>query len=165
MLPSPLPPHCPSCKTALIPPESDFYGSPDYLAHQLQTHQEEALSRVRGVGEPKTEADSKKLQAEQEVAGKKLEKLLAELARWARVCPTEDKLAALFDAQLIMQNAMHANMSIDTLRKLTAMGKHIGKIATAIEDYFRHGGEPHDPEARRVPTHTEYDSGGEEKPD
>lgn len=138
---------CSVCNTPLTPPSNQFFGSPDYLWHQKEMHLDEMDS-----SRPTTKT--------KDIDIKKIEELELAFSDWARVCPMEDKVAALRDAQVIMSNALHAPMNVDDIRKLTTIGKAIGKISHTIEEYFRSGGQIHDRKIGRVQAWPEDDDGG-----
>ena len=122
---------CPTCSTPLTPPDNSFFGSPDYLWHQREMHLDGC--------------DTTRVTAKTKVHDlKKIEEIELALTDWARRCPSEDKMAALRDAQLILSNIVHAPVSPDELRQITSLGTAIGKLAHAAEEFFRHGGQVYD---------------------
>lgn len=154
-LPLPLPKECPSCAHVIVPPENPYFGSPDYLAHQLDKYESELNPRyIDPEAKDATEADKKKLEG-----------VRVQYIKWARDCPLEDKLAALMDARLLLSQVIHSSTKIDHLRQITTLGKSIGKIAESIEHYFRSGGSHHDTEARSIlgPAYDTGDGSGVEK--
>jgi len=139
-LPLPLPKECPSCSHVIVPPENPYFGSPDYLAHQLDKYELELNPRyLDPEAKYPTETDTRKL-----------EDVRIQHVKWARDCPLEDKLAALMDARLILSQIVHSSTKTENLRQITTLGKSIGKIAESIEQFFRCGGAHHDADTRPV---------------
>lgn len=55
-------------------------------------------------------------------------------------CSDEDRVAAMKDAWLTIQNIMHSNSSVEGIRNVVKIGKRIGELAAAIEAYVAKGG-------------------------
>lgn len=55
-------------------------------------------------------------------------------------CSDEDRLFALLDAWLVIQNLLISNASADCMRAVTSTGKRIGELSLAIENYILKGG-------------------------
>jgi len=138
---------CNSCNTPLAPPDNAYFGSPDYLWHQRDAHMSEVDSTHPG-GKAKVTDEGK------------MQEITDAWFDWARRCPMEDKVAALRDAQLILQQALHAPIPARDLQQITTLGKAIGKLATAVEEYFRVGGGIHDRKIGRVSAQPEDDGRG-----
>jgi len=138
---------CQVCNTPLAPPNNEYFGSPDYLWHQREMHLDNCDT-------------SRPTALTKEHNLKKIEEMELALSSWARVCPIDDKIAALRDAHLILSNVVHAPVGVDDIRKLTTIGKAIGKLAQAVEDYFRSGGQIYDREIGRVQAWPDDNDGG-----
>ena len=103
--------------------EANQYASPDYLYYQKVDF---TAIAVKGIPEKDVERRYKAS-----------EDLNAELVVWLRSCPEEDKLAALHDAHMHLKYAVVSPMKVDTLRNIVTMGKHVGALATNIENYLK----------------------------
>jgi len=140
---------CGVCNTPLTPPKNNFFGSPDYIWYQREMHLDN-LDTSRPTSKTKTH-DLKKIE-EMELA----------LTDWVRMCPVEDKVAAMRDAQVILSNAVHAPLEVRDIQKLISIGKAIGKLSESLETYFRSGGQIYDRKIGRVQTWVENDGGGDQ---
>jgi len=127
----PIPPRCPYCERLLEKYKSEYFGSPDYLSFQI-----DELYKKLGPFDPK----SGKTIKWPEDNKKKYFLAKEDLEKWARKCPEEDKLAALQDALLIMQNIVHSDSDRTVIKAVSRVGQQIGQLAEAIENYFKHGG-------------------------
>lgn len=127
---------CPSCGRILRGPKDPFFTSPVYLYHQR-------ASVLKKINEDKLVVDPQK----KNVAASDVQ---SKLHKWARSCPTEDKVAAVFDAGLIMENIIHTQTPTEDIGKIVSIGKKIGELANALDQYFKAGGSPYDREIRQL---------------
>lgn len=149
-LPYPVPDTCPACNYHIKPAKNPYFATPDFLTFQMDDYRQSYDEDSRG-------ADAKPLSPSDK---KKFEDIKKQLVVWARECPTEDKLAALSDAHLIMRHALYAVMDGDALKSLIDIGKQIGKMAEAADNFIRSGGALYEPETRPVPADYGSDGGG-----
>jgi hypothetical protein len=95
---------------------------------------------------------------------KKWREIQAHFRQWLRDCPDEDKICALRDATFVMMNVVHSSATPSTISSITKLAKQIGKLGEALDNYYRFGGETHDPEVGRVQADAGDTGGGEETP-
>lgn len=125
---------CPHCGVFLATPANPYFTSPDYVYYQKQDVLEQ---------NPKKKDDPDFM--------KGLDKAMTD---WGVQAPLEDRLGALYDSMLYMSTCLHAPIPTEIVKKMTAVGKQIGRLAESVENYFKNGGEPYDREIGRVPTDT-----------
>jgi hypothetical protein len=123
---------CPNCGREFTSHESKFFTSPIFLCRQLESHEQNLH-----LGSIKEQRDFEKVE---------LENIYKDYRLWLRKCSHQDKLASLKDSLLIMQNLIHTSATPEVLRALTSIGKKIGKLSEAIDNYFGAGGELNDTE-------------------
>lgn len=144
---------CPYCMRKLTKEKSPTFGfaAPDYLFFQQKEIIKNKPQRKRDGSHSASEAE----QDFQVTVAK-------ELHAWVRTATPEDRIAALFDALLVMQNILHCDATADQLRSIVPMAKSIGKLAENIENYFRSGGMSRDyREAGSIRPRPQDDSWGE----
>ena len=115
---------CPLCRAVQNHPDQSPFGAPDYVVMQYSE-----MKKTR-IAMKKSEADK---QAEEE-------KLKKERADWFRNNSDEDKAAAMEEAFYTIKEVILSKASIDTVKKVTKLGRRIGDLATAVEAYASKGG-------------------------
>lgn len=130
-LPHPIPTRCPYCDRLLEKYTSGYFGSPDYLFYQMEAYKKEfgPVNEKTGMaaawGAEKFKEYSIRVGA---------------LREWCRKCPAEDRLAAVNDALVILQNIIHSELSREQIKVVVETAKKIGPLAEAIENYYKNGG-------------------------
>ena len=127
---------CPACGRILTGPKDSVFESPNYLYKQKKN-----LLKV---------AKNDKLNPEKFSIFSS--DLISKLHMWSRLCTTEDKMAVLFDAALVLENIIHSQTPVTDLRTIIQIAKKIGALGNVIEEYFKAGGSPHDREVRQLLT-------------
>jgi hypothetical protein len=127
---------CPACGRILRGPKDSIFESPNYLYKQKKN-----LLKV---------AENDKLNPEK-FSLFNLD-LTSKLHMWSRQCTTEDKMAVLFDAALVLENIIHSQTPVTDLRTIIQIAKKIGTLGNVIEEYFKAGGSPYDREVRQLLT-------------
>jgi hypothetical protein len=94
------------------------YGSPDYLVFQ----RDDIKSRFK--------EGSKNYDME-------MSKIEEEMILWVRNAPEEEKIAAMLDALLCMQQLLLSSSSSEAVKRITKIGISIGEIAHSIEGYVK----------------------------
>lgn len=94
------------------------YGAPDYLVLQRK----DLTARFK--------ESSKNYHSD-------LVKIEEELLLWTRNCSEEEKIAAMLDALLHIQQILLSSSSADTVKRVTRIGISIGEIAKSIENYVK----------------------------
>jgi len=121
---------CQLCGHSFVKPISEFFDTPDYLFYQMEDYKNQF--------DPERRTD--KAPTEEEI--KKLEEAKKALKAWLIACPPEDKKAAMGDALLILSNVLFSETCDEELQALISIGKKIGHLATAIEQYLHASGRP-----------------------
>ena len=121
---------CPSCKALLRSPENKFFSTPDYLTMQLSDH----LAALTYKQTPKERQDLTQLY-------KKSSEIYEHYYAWLKVMPKEDVIASFRDTRSLLQNLLVSNADIATIKIAAALGKDIGKLAKALEEYLSEGGQ------------------------
>ena len=124
---------CWNCGRILVNPTNKYFESPDYIYTQRNNILEFMKHSNPRPGDARYE--------------ERLNEIQKELINWVRGCKTEDKMAALFDATIILENLLFTETPIQDLRAMVAMGKKIGTLANALEQYFKAGGTSYDRKA------------------
>lgn len=127
---------CWNCGRVLVNPTNKYFESPDYICSQKSSLMELLDQSNLSPGDSKYE--------------EKIHDLQKELINWIRGCKTEDRLAAMFDATVTLENLIFTETPTQDLRTIIAMGKKIGTLANAIEQYFKAGGTSYDRKAGPV---------------
>lgn len=125
-LPLPDMERCPRCKALLRSPENKFFSTPDYLTMQLSDHLTDTAKEHAGNPAELTEKSSD---------------VYFHYYAWLKVMPKEDLLAAIRDARSIMQNLLVSNADIHSIKMAVHLGKDIGKLSSALEEYLKEGGQ------------------------
>src|SRR5688572_5693154 len=135
---------CPFCAYPLPQSHQATFVTPDYIFYQK--------SDLTAKLQPET------LASEIAVLQDKLE-------HWARTCDPKDRLAAVHDAQIVMENLLHAPMPPDYMTSILAAAKMIGNLADAIDRYYRSGGAPYDRKIGQVRPERNGDEADDEAAD
>lgn len=116
---------CNYCKAVLHPIENAFFEAPDYIWNQLN----ETISRIDEYekSDVKKERDAEKLKRNMD--------LYFQIS-----CTDEDRLNAIIDANLVVQNLILSIASPDTIKNIVKVGKRIGEQCTLIDNYIKAGG-------------------------
>jgi len=121
---------CPSCKALLRSPENKFFSTPDYLTMQLSDH----LAELTDKHTPKAGQDLTRLYKESS-------EIYEHYYAWLKVMPKEDVIASFRDTRSLLQNLLVSNADIATIKIAVAMANDIGRLAKAMEDYMKEGGQ------------------------
>jgi hypothetical protein len=129
---------CWNCGRILVNPINKYFESPEYIYNQKSSLLEFLEQSNLKPGDTKYE--------------EKIQEIQKELTNWVRGCKTEDKLAALFDSTVILENLLFTETPVQDLRTIISMGKKIGTLANALEQYFKAGGTSYDRKAGPIRT-------------
>lgn len=127
---------CPQCGKSLKIPQLKNFGMPDYLHLQKDSLLEEG-------GPDKLKQDDGRYKE----LGEKIEQELTDLAK---TCQDEDRVASMRDALKMIQESLLSCATNETLRTMTSIGRSIGKLSEAIEQYVKSGGQTNDRKVRRI---------------
>ena len=127
---------CWNCGRKLKNPTTKYFDRPDYICHQKDSLLEEL--------------DSGKLKSGDAAYDKTFNGIQDELVIWARECTTQDKMAPLYDAVIILENLIYTSTPPEDWRAIISLAKKIGTLANAIEQYFKAGGSSYDRKVRQL---------------
>jgi hypothetical protein len=137
-LPSPGLENCPSCGVRLSVPTNEFFELPYYLAMQMADYVQSMEDRERQK-KPITDAERTRFEA-----------IRKAYRTFVRELTGKDRIAALVDAQLMLQEAVHSKLDGDHIKELIGRGRAIGNLAKSLEMYCTYGGSLSDPETKLV---------------
>lgn len=131
------PEECKVCGKSLKIATNKYFASPDYIYYQRHALVEDIqLDKIRP-GDSKFE--------------EKLLDIQNSLDAWARECPVEDRLAALYDAYLYLAHVVFATGTTkENMRQMISVAKKIGDLGNSIEQYLRYGGTVYDRKIRSL---------------
>lgn len=127
---------CRYCGKQLKIATNKYFVAPDYIYHQRHTLLEEL------------EPDKSKLGEEE--YKKKLSDIQEHLDSWSRDCPSDDRVAAMTDAYMLLAHVIHSQSRREDINHLTSIAKKIGELANSIEQYFKSGGTTFDRKTRSL---------------
>lgn len=115
--------NCKACGFAVIPKDNPIFGGPEYFSIQRDYAAEVA--------------SQEKSKAKQDERSREITEAAID---WLKNCSDIDRNAALEDAFSLLQYATQSNASIETIKRMTRLGKIIGELAKSIEGYVSAGG-------------------------
>jgi hypothetical protein len=136
----PIPQSCPKCLTRLAKADNEHFSTPDYLYYQKK----DLIENL----------DKKVFPSDSEKYWTRVKLLDDDLAKWARECLNDEKIAAMHDAVLILENVMHSDIDAATLKTIVQHGKAAGALADSIERYLKAGGSLYDRTIKQILSNT-----------
>lgn len=130
---------CPACDSELIPESKGICGSCGFVVESLPN------PIFGGPSYIDIQKAEKIMELETTPEGPSKSKAFADIEKafteWAKGCSDEDRLSAMQDALHLLRYAVTSRASPETIKRMTALGKVIGKISESIEGYAKAGGD------------------------